>query len=73
MGGRVIELARNFCTGILVGIFTMSLADGRMDRTDNGHMLTDRVPGGIMSRSADRQVMQLTYGWTCQYDSMTDR
>ena len=27
----------NFHTGILVEIFTLNLADGRMDRTDNGH------------------------------------
>ena len=27
----------NFHTGILIGIFTMYLADGRMDRTDEGH------------------------------------
>ena len=27
----------NFCTGILIGIFTMKLADGRMDRADDGH------------------------------------
>ena len=27
----------NFCPVILMGIFTMNLADGWMDRTDNGH------------------------------------
>ena len=26
----------NFCTGILVGIFTMNLAHGRVDGTDDG-------------------------------------
>ena len=25
------------CTGILVGIFTVNLADGRMNGVDNGH------------------------------------
>ena len=30
-------IVRNFYTGILIGIFTMSLADGRMDRMDDGH------------------------------------
>ena len=29
-----------FCTGILISIFTMNLADGWMDGTDDGH--TDR-------------------------------
>ena len=27
----------NFHTGIFVGIFTMNLADGTMDRMDDGH------------------------------------
>ena len=30
-------ILRNYCTGILIGIFTVNLADGRMDRTDDGH------------------------------------
>ena len=28
---------RIFCAGILIGIFTVNLADGRMDGTDDGH------------------------------------
>ena len=28
---------RKFCTAILVGIFTVNLADGWMDRMNNGH------------------------------------
>ena len=48
---------RKFHTGILIGIFTMNLANGRMDGTDNGHFLTDRVPGAITFWLADRQVM----------------
>ena len=35
--------------------------------------MTDGVPGGIMSRPADRRVMQLTYRQTCWYNGMTDR
>ena len=27
----------DFHTGILIGIFTVNLADGRMDRMDDGH------------------------------------
>ena len=33
----------NFHTGILVGIFTVNLADGRMDRTDDGHTALQTV------------------------------
>ena len=30
-------IVRNFHTAILIGIFTVNLADGRIDRTDDGH------------------------------------
>ena len=33
----------NFHTGILVGIFTVELADGRMDVTDNEHTVRQMV------------------------------
>ena len=42
----------NFHTGILIGSFTMNLADGRMDGADN--WLTDGVPGGTMFWLAGR-------------------
>ena len=32
-----------FCTGILIGIFTMNLADGRTDGTDNRHTTLQTV------------------------------
>ena len=63
---------RNYCrkwtfrklhTGILIGIFTMNLADGLTDGTDNG------ITFGL----TDRQLMQLTYRQTCCIDCMTDR
>ena len=33
----------NFCTGILVGIFTVELADGRTDVTDDEHTVGQTV------------------------------
>ena len=33
----------NFHTGVVIGIFTMELADGRMDITDNEHTVSQMV------------------------------